>query len=300
MFYLFTKNILIEVHQSNDLFYIGDISFDSLPEHILNNSFESANWNRALKFRPLNNLTSEKVFYYMLEIELFLFQNKIKVLTKDFFFQQVVDSKLFQEIFLDVVLKHYFKNIKKLNLTLNNENNFIDQFKPSILKNVLQIDSFDNFVVFNQSVDFKSKKFKTIFIYNEEIENFSWSIINKNQIIYLVPSKVKNNLVINSFALDVKKQIFLLSLLSVNNPNLALELAVTNKKIYNEIFNSIVESIIESDDLYKNWHLYNFTKDFEHLRCELDQVENLNDYINEISKVLKQNYSHLLSVSKKL
>ncbi|PPE06731.1 hypothetical protein [Mesoplasma corruscae] len=297
MYYLFTKNILIQITEDlkNKKFLIGDLEFDTLPQNIINDSFSSSNWNRAFKFKPNKDVLEYNTFFIMVEIDLFFKNNKIEVLTKKSFFQNIINQPYFKNCFLNEVVKHYFKNTLRSSINLDNESLFLAKYKPENKKDILRIDSFDRFVIFDENIDLSKKKFQTLFIYKKGLKKATWSVNSKNQLIYKIPNNLSNELINQAFAFDLNSQYFLINNNSKNNPNLIFELLINDNLVQKTLSQSIIQALHSIEDEHTSWHLYNFTKELKYIENDINNLSSNHEIISLKSKIFKQNYLNLLS-----
>ncbi|ATQ35787.1 hypothetical protein MENTO_v1c06550 [Mesoplasma entomophilum] len=294
MFYLFTKSILIEIGFKKESYYIGNAKFEFLPESVLNNCFSSANWNRALKYKTTAHEINEK--YFMLEVDIYWNLNfqKIELMSKIFFFNEILNSKHFKDTFLDTLFSHYFKHTLKLEKTKSIDKTFIEEYAPDIFKDNLRIKEFDNFLILNEEINTTDKKFKSVS--ELKYDSFKWKVNKFNQIIYSFPKSIlpKNTLVKNTDFIDLNNSLFYINSQSMLNENLTLEFCISNENIKNEILEKMILEIQKSEDPLNNWHLFNLTKDLRYLKNELLKIKNSSDsvesYLKDVYSKLKRNY----------
>ncbi|ATZ21851.1 hypothetical protein [Mesoplasma tabanidae] len=295
MFYLFSKSILVEIGFKDQIYYIGNEKFNSIPDYLLNNCYSSGNWNRALKYKTAINEVDKK--YFMLDVEVYwnLTSKKIELISKIFFFSEIINSKHFRETFLNTLLTHYFKHTLKILKPKEINKNFIKVYKPEISKDNLRINNFDNFLVLNEEISFKNKKFKSI----NKVEGkdaFSWNVNKLNQIVYSFSHEIleKDTLLKNTDFIDLNNSLFYINSLSKLNKNLVLEFCVYDKKTRDKLMQKMIKQIKMSNDSLANWHLFNLTKDIKYLKIELSKIsENIispEEYLKQVYSKLKRNY----------
>ncbi|ATZ21145.1 hypothetical protein [Mesoplasma coleopterae] len=294
MFYLFTKSILIEIGFKDQCYYIGNAKFEFLPESVLSNCYSSANWNRALKYKATADEINKK--YFMLDVDIFWNLNfqKIELISKIFFFDEIINSKHFKETFLDTLFSHYFKHTLKLEKTKSIDKTFIEEYAPDIFKDNLRIKEFDNFLILNEEINIANKKFKSVSELNQN--SFKWRVNKFNQIIYSFPESIlpKNTLIENSDFVDLNNSLFYINSQSSLNKNLTLEFCISNEKIKNEILEKMILEIQKADDSLSNWHIFNLTKDLKYLKNELVKIKNssnsVDSYLKDVYSKLRRNY----------
>ncbi|ATZ18315.1 hypothetical protein [Mesoplasma melaleucae] len=298
MFYLFTKSILIEIGISNNNnYYIGDASYDSIPASIIANSYSSANWNRALKYK-ISKVPKDKIDhkYFMLDVNIYwnLKANKIELISDIFFFNEIINAQHFTTTFLDLMFTHYFKHTLTFSEVKNIDTKFIETFKPEICKNNLRIENVNNFLVLNENFDYENKKFKSISTLKGN--EFDWKANKLNQIIYTFPKNKFNKIPLMEVTdfIDLNKSEFYINSISEINTKLILELTVFNHKCNADILKIMIEIINKSNDKLKNWHLYNLTNDSTYLINELSEIKKLDVekdvYLKHVYSELRRNY----------
>ncbi|ATI74263.1 hypothetical protein [Mesoplasma florum] len=302
MFYLFSKSILIEIGFKKDVYYIGNTKFEFIPDSVLNNCYSSANWNRALKYKIEENVIEKK--YFMLDVDVYwnLELNKIELMSKIFFFNEIINSKHFEESFLNTFFAHYFKHTLKINDVKKVDPEFIKIYTPEISKDNLRIQNFDNFILLNKDVQINDKKFKSIINIGEN--SFKWKVNKFNQILYSFPSDIlnENSLLKNADFIDTNNSLFYTNTLTNLNKNIVLEFCIYNKKIRDELLQKMIIKIKDSKDPLFNWHLFNITKDTQYLKNELKKISEdpieREDYLKNVYSKLKRNYDkELLNVN---
>lgn len=297
MFYLFTKSILIEIGIYNQQYYIGNQIYKSIPASIINNCYSSANWNRALKYK--NNREDENEIdqkYFMLDVNVYwnLSSNKIELVSNIFFFNEIINFQHFFSTFLDLMLSHYFKHTLSFPTVKKIDPKFIKKFKPEIFKNNLKIENIDNFLITNNNLNFKNKKFKSISILQDA--EFSWETNKLNQIVYVFPKSAFTNISLVEYAdfVDLNKNEFYINSLSKINSKLILELCLYSYESNKKIIKLMIKIINKSNDKLKNWHLYNLTNEKSYLIKELSKISKMNveinSYLKEVYPKLKRNY----------
>ncbi|WP_031542224.1 hypothetical protein [Mesoplasma photuris] len=306
MYYLNNQSVLIEiktiVEKNKHKYLIGDQIYASIPQSILEISEIGANWNRALKYFTIEtNLEIIKTGYYMINFDIFLdfIKKDISLITKNFFFQKIINQSLFHESFMHNIFK--FKN---RNLKFEDDHNIgfneIDEYNISVLSEKKNLQKIDRFLS-SKKIDSRNIKYKDLFVISND---FKIEITDKNQRVYYVKLsnlKSKYPIIKKVKLIDLKKGIFYIDNVFNWKHEIKAELFFEYKKLATQITEAIIEEIkFNSPKSELNWHLYNLTENTKYIIEEIETIFSKDDFIDsfnlmlEMFKNLKLNYLKII------
>ncbi|WFQ91507.1 hypothetical protein MFERI14815_00093 [Mycoplasma feriruminatoris] len=287
MFYYSTHSVLIQINKENDYYLIGDQKYLQVPSYVLNSLYTSANWNRALKYYCLKG---DLIGYYMLKVDIYLdFKtNSFNLLTKNSFFNQIINQTRFQTEFIQKVLDHKHRHRLVLNNNINIDEQFIDDHNPIIFQDILRMQSIDRFLITDQ-IDLDKYKFKDLFVLSDK---FEFVITNKNQRIYKIPRTLLNIDTKPIFIDLTNYKAYLNTTLNWSH-QIVLEIEYEDFININNLKNQLIELFKTNFKTNSNWHLYNLTLDQIYLVLAIKEVFENNSFVVSI-KLLEDTFKKLL------
>ncbi|WFQ93202.1 hypothetical protein MFERI15181_00092 [Mycoplasma feriruminatoris] len=287
MFYYSTHSVLIQINKENDYYLIGDQKYLQVPSYVLNSLYTSANWNRALKYYCLKG---DLIGYYMLKFDIYLdFKtNSLNLLTKNSFFNQIINQTRFQTEFIQKVLDHKHRHRLVLNNNINIDEQFINDHNPIVFQDILRMQSIDRFLITDQ-IDLYKYKFKDLFVLSDK---FEFVITNKNQRIYKIPRTLLNIDTKPIFIDLTNYKAYLNTTLNWSN-QIVLEIEYEDFININNLKNQLIELFKTNFKTNSNWHLYNLTLDQIYLVLAINEVFENNSFVVSI-KLLEDTFKKLL------
>nr|VZR96997.1 hypothetical protein MF5295_00093 [Mycoplasma feriruminatoris] len=287
MFYYSTHSVLIQINKENDYYLIGDQKYLQVPSYVLNSLYTSANWNRALKYYCLKG---DLIGYYMLKVDIYLdFKtNSLNLLTKNSFFNQIINQTRFQTEFIQKVLDHKHRHRLVLNNNINIDEQFINDHNPIVFQDILRMQSIDRFLITDQ-IDLDKYKFKDLFVLSDK---FEFVITNKNQRIYKIPRTLLNIDTKPIFIDLTNYKAYLNTTLNWSH-QIVLEIEYEDFININNLKNQLIELFKTNFKTNSNWHLYNLTLDQIYLVLAIKEVFENNSFVVSI-KLLEDTFKKLL------
>ncbi|AUF83302.1 hypothetical protein CXP39_00560 [Mesoplasma syrphidae] len=304
MFYFDHQSVLIEIKvlqtSESNVYLIGDEIYENVPQSILDLAFVSANWNRALKFFANSEITNcIQTGYYMIDFDIYLDFNiqDIKLLTKTFFFQKILEQTRFKKEFMKNIFK--FKNRNKhIDVIKPITNEIVETYNLQNLKHNKRNFSLQRNLV-TKTMNLTKYRFKDLFILDDK---FYLEITNKNQRIYHIPAHELEYEVLSLIDyVDLNNNTFYINTELEWNHNIKSEFYFENQKLAQEILIKIsatIEKYLDDKNLF--WHLYNISNDKKYLLKGIKDIFENTDFKNGIEKLessfrnLKLNYLNFI------
>ncbi|WP_026389252.1 hypothetical protein [[Acholeplasma] multilocale] len=303
MFYFDHQSVLIEIKVINNngviSYLIGNEEYSNVPQSILDLAFVPANWNRALKFFTIE--TDKEVVatgYYMISFDIYLdfIKQSTIFLTKNYFFQKIVEQEFFAKNFMPNIFK--FKNRNK-NVSSNKEGinqEFIETYNIQNAKTPAKDMSIHRHLV-HEGFDLNKFKFKDVFVISNRFELVQ---TNKNQRIYYLPKE----LLLEDYSIldkidyvDLDRGVFTLNTTLEWSYNIVAEFYFENSLLANQLITNVEKLLsenIDKDTVY--WHLFNITNNYQYLVKGIEVAFEGIDFetaiknIEKIFRELKLNY----------
>ncbi|WP_027063392.1 hypothetical protein [Mesoplasma seiffertii] len=300
MFYFDHQAVLIEIKvlqvNGEEVYLIGDEIYKNVPQSILDLAFVSANWNRALKYFANPEIGGVlQTGYYMIDFDIYLDFNSqdIKLLTKIFFFQKIIEQDRFKKAFMKNIFKFKNRN-KKVDVIKPITKAFVETYNLQNLKHSNRNFSLHRNLV-SQVLDLGKYRFKDLFILDDK---FYLEITNKNQRIYHLPIQELNCEVLPLIDyVDLNRNLFYLNTELAWNHQIKGEFYFEHQKLGQTLLTkiiSLIEKYLADENLY--WHLYNISGNETHLLQGIEQNFKSISFIEGIKKLedsfrsLKLNY----------
>lgn len=298
MLYIYNQTILVEIKElNNGTYLIGETIYPIIAQSILNNAFNSVDWNRALKFQTINHDQIHKLGHFSIKLDIYYdyVKQKIVYLTKNQFHQKVLNQTYFDQNFAPYLFAFRNRNKKGYLPKILPSDFFVNHDIEAL--NQLELDT--NRVFVNDDFDLSKFKYKVLFkmgqtfrVESTKLAQTIYTIDYQNPLITAIDSKTNKVYLQGSFAF---------------NHFLNLDLVYEDKQLVDQLLNSLIQWIEQTIDLkYRAWHLFNVTRNYQYLEDEIAQLcQDLNydqvlNYLNRLFNEIQLNFASIIFKSQSI